>query len=186
MLLKSFCSTAMSCLPASDLDIHITLPYSNAVMQPSQQVNRAKMFHPASFRQRIIAAIIFLGVTAYFAGFAIAAHYEVDFGRHLGYCGFQQRWKLPCISCGMTRATLAFAQGRIWEAFDTQPAVALLYIAAAVAAGVALFIAVAGRYPGFVKRFFAEVKMTYMIIALVIILVSGWAVTLARALAVRS
>ncbi len=144
------------------------------------------MFYPASFRQRIVAVIVSLGVTVYFAGFAIAAHYGVDFGRHLGHCGFEQRTNLPCPSCGMTRATVAFAQGRIWEAFDTQPAAGLLYSAAVVAAVVALFIAVSGRYPSFVKRFFTEVRARYIIVALVIILASGWAVTLARALAAQN
>ena len=144
------------------------------------------MFYPASFRQRIIAAIICLGVTVYFAGFAISAHYKVDFGRQLGHCGFKQRTNLPCPSCGMTTATLAFAQGRIWEAFNTQPAAGLLSSAAVAAAVMALFRAVSGRYPGWIKRFFEEVKVRYMILALVIILASGWAVTVARALATQN
>ena len=141
------------------------------------------MFYPASLRQRIIAAIVCLVVAAYFAAFALAGHYKVDMGRHLGYCGFKQRTNLPCPSCGMTTATLAFAQGRIRQAFDTQPAAGLLYCVAVVAAVLALFIGVSGLYPGLVKRFFAEVKIRYMILAVVIILAAGWAVTLARALA---
>ena len=144
------------------------------------------MFCPASFRQRIIAAIICLGVMVYFAAFAIAGRYEIDMGRHLGYCGFKQRTNLPCPSCGMTTATLAFAQGRIWEAFNTQPAAGLLYSAAVVAAAVALFIAASGLYPALIRRFFEEVKVRYIIVALVVILASGWAVTVARALATQN
>jgi len=83
----------------------------------------------------------------------------------------------------MTRATLAFAQGRIRQAFDTQPAAGLLYCVAVVGAALALFIAVSGLYLRLVERFFAEVKVRYIIVAVVIILAAGWAVTLARALA---
>jgi len=141
------------------------------------------MFYPASFRQRIIAAIVCVVVVAYFAFFALAGHFNIDIGRHLGYCGFKQRTNLPCPSCGMTRATLAFAQGRIRQAFDTQPAAGLLYCVAVVGAALALFIAVSGLYLRLVERFFAEVKVRYIIVAVVIILAAGWAVTLARALA---
>ena len=144
------------------------------------------MFFPASFRQRMISAIICLGVTAYFAAFAIAGRYSVDMGRHLGHCGFKQRTNLPCPSCGMTTATLAFAQGRIWEAFNTQPAAALLYSGSVLAAVAALFVAATGKYPALIRRFFEEVRVRYMIVALVIILASGWAVTVARALAARN
>jgi len=47
----------------------------------------------------------------------------------------------------------------------------------------ALFTAVFGVYFRFVKRFFAEVKIRHIIVALLVIIAAGWAVTLARALA---
>ncbi len=172
--------------PLSDLDTSITLPYSNAVMQTSQQLNNAKMFHRASSRQRIVAAIVWVVIVAYFGAFALMAHYEVDIGRHLGYCGFKQRTNLPCPSCGMTTATLAFARGNIVEAFLIQPATGLLYCATVLAGALAFFIAVFGVYFNFIKRFFAEVKIRYMILALIIILACGWAVTLARAMAAQN
>jgi len=43
-------------------------------------------------------------------------------------------------------------------------------------------MAVFGVYFGFLKRFIAEVKVRYIILALVIIFAASWAVTLARAL----
>jgi hypothetical protein len=49
----------------------------------------------------------------------------------------------------------------------------------------ALLIAVFGVYSGFVSRFFAEVKIKHVILALIIIIAAGWAVTLARALAAK-
>jgi len=83
----------------------------------------------------------------------------------------------------MTTSVSAFAQGRIFEAFYIQPASALLCCVLAVSAFLALFIAVFGVYFGFIKRFFAEVKIRYIILALIVIIAAGWAVTLARALA---
>ncbi len=145
-----------------------------------------KTFCVASARQRIIAAIVCLAVLVYFGVFALLAHYQVDMGRHLGYCGFKQRTNLPCPSCGMTTATLAFAQGNIAEAFYIQPAAGLLCCAAVLAGGLAFFVAVFGVYFDFIKRFFAEIKIRYMILALIIILASGWAVTLARAVAAQN
>ena len=155
-------------------------------MLTSQQVNKPKFFYRASFRQRITAAIICLAIAAFFGTFAVAGHYNTDIGRWLGYCGFKQRTALPCVTCGMTTATLAFAQGRILEAFYIQPAAGLLHCVMVIAAALAFFTAVFGVYFGFIKRFFAEVKLRYMILALLIIILAGWAVTLARALAAQN
>ena len=152
-------------------------------MQTSQQLNKRKIFCRASSGQRLIAAAIFLAVVAFFGVFALAGHYEVDMGRWLGYCGFKQRYDLPCPTCGMTTATLAFAQGKILEAFYIQPAAGLLYCVMVIAAVLAFFVAVFGVYFRFIKRFFSEVKVRYIILALLIIIVAGWAVTFARALA---
>ena len=104
-------------------------------------------------------------------------------GRWLGYCGFKQRHGLPCPTCGMTTATLAFAQGRIFEAFYIQPACGFLCCVMILTAILAFIIAVFGVYFCFIERFFKEVKVRYIILALIIIVAAGWAVTLARALA---
>jgi len=82
----------------------------------------------------------------------------------------------------MTTATFTFAQGKIFEAFYIQPACALLCSAMVIAAMLAFVIAVFGIYFRFIERFFAEVKVRYMILALIIIIAAGWAVTLARAM----
>ncbi len=86
----------------------------------------------------------------------------------------------------MTTATLAFARGDIADAFLVQPAAGLLYCGAVLAGGLAFFVAVFGVYFDFIRRFFAEIKIRYMILALIIILASGWAVTLARAVATQN
>ncbi|MHC4537769.1 MAG: DUF2752 domain-containing protein [Planctomycetota bacterium] len=131
----------------------------------------------------MVAAIVCLGIIVFFGSFALAGHYKIEMGRLLGYCGFKQRTGLPCPTCGMTTATLAFAQGRIFEAFYIQPACGLLGSLMVVAAFLAFIIAVFGVYFRFIERFFKEVKLRYMILALIIIIAAGWAVTLARALA---
>ena len=155
-------------------------------MQASQQLNKPKFFYRASSGRRMVAAVVCLGIILFFAAFAIAGHYHIDMGRWLGYCGFKQRTGLPCPTCGMTTATLAFAQGNIFEAFDTQPACGLLCSVIVIAAILAFIIAVFGVYFRFIERFFTEIKLRYMILALIIIIAAGWAVTLARAVAANN
>jgi hypothetical protein len=46
----------------------------------------------------------------------------------------------------------------------------------------AFVTAVFGEHFRFIERFFYEVKVRYIILALIIIIAAGWAVTLARAL----
>lgn len=151
-------------------------------MRTSQQLNKPKFYYRASERQRLTAIIICLAIISFFSFFIIAVHFDIDMGRWLGYCGFKQRTGLPCPTCGMTTATFAFAQGKILQAFYIQPACALICSVMVIAALLAFIIAVFGIYFRFLNRFFTEVKIRHIIIALIIIIASGWAVTLARAI----
>ena len=155
-------------------------------MHTSQKVNKWKIFIRASSRQRIIAAILFLVVVAFFGFFALAGHYNIDMGRLFDYCGFKQRYGLPCPTCGMTTATLAFAQGKIFEAFYIQPACALLCCVLVTTVILAFVTAVFGVNFRFLKRLSREVKVRYIILALIVIIAASWAVTLARALAAKN
>ncbi len=150
-------------------------------MQASQQLNRHKFFSRASSGQRLIAMFICMAIIVFFAFFALVGRYNLDMGRWLGECGFKQRTGLPCPTCGMTTATLAFSQGHIVRAFYIQPACALMCSIMAITALIAFFVSVSGIYFGFIRSFFKEVKVRYIIIALVVIIAAGWAVTLARA-----
>jgi hypothetical protein len=152
----------------------------------SSVVHRLSSVSRASSGQRLVAAIVCLGIILFFGIFALAGHYKIDMGHLLGYCGFKQTTGLPCPTCGMTTATLAFAQGRIFEAFYIQPACGLLCSILVIVAVLAFIIAVFGIYFRFIERFFTEVKLRYMILALIIIIVAGWAVTLARAVAAKN
>ncbi len=88
----------------------------------------------------------------------------------------------------MTTSVFMFVRGEIFGhngAFYTQPAVALLCSIMVVVAFLAFLIAVFGVYFRFFNRFFTEIKIKHIILALIIIIAAGWAVTLARALAAR-
>jgi hypothetical protein len=150
-------------------------------MQVSQQVNKPKILCRASHRQRVAAGIVLLVLVSSFGLFALAGHYKITLWPFP--CGFKQRYNLPCPGCGITTSVVAFAQGKIFEAFYIQPAAALLCCVLVVVAFLALLMAVFGVYFGFLERFVNEVKVRYIILALVIIIAAGWAVTLARALA---
>ena len=155
-------------------------------MQASQQLINVKTIRRASRCQRAIAALISLVVFGSLAIFGLAGHYQIDMGRWLGYCGFKQRYGLPCPTCGMTTATLAFSQAKILDAFYIQPAAAFLCSLMVVEASLCFLVAVLGIYFSFFDRLFSQVKIRYVIIALMVIIAAGWAVTLARALAVNA
>ena len=152
-------------------------------MQASQQLNKPKIFRRASFQQRLTAAFICLAVAALFAVLWLAADGKVNLSRWLGPCGFRQRYGLPCPTCGITSSAFAFVQGKVFESFYVQPAGALFCCLLVITAFFAFLTAVFGIYFRFLERFFAEIKVRYIILAVIVIIAAGWAVTLARALA---
>jgi hypothetical protein len=154
-------------------------------MQASQQLNKPNFLLRATPKQRVVAAVVCISVVAFFIVFFIAGRYKVDMGFFLGRCGVKQNFGLPCPTCGMTTATLAFARGKILQAFYIQPAAGFLCSVLVFAAILSFFISVFGIYFRFVHRFFTEVRLRYIILALLVIILSGWAVTLTRALAAK-
>jgi hypothetical protein len=153
-------------------------------MQASQQLNKSKFFCRASRRQRAASAVILLILCALFGLVSLAAHYKISLSPY--GCGFKLKYNLPCPTCGMTTSVYKFARGEIFGyngAFYVQPAAALLCTVLVVVALLAFIIAVFGVYFGFIDRFLKEVKIRHIILALVIIIAAGWAVTLARAIA---
>jgi hypothetical protein len=152
-------------------------------MQKNQPSSKQKRIIRATSRQRMVAGLVFLWIAGFWLFCFLAVNEHFDLERMLGLCGFKQRHGLPCPSCGMTAATLVFSQGRIFRAFYIQPAAALGCCVLALTAFFSFLTAVFGVYFRFMKRFFAEVRMFYLILAVVIIIACAWAVTLARALA---
>jgi hypothetical protein len=80
----------------------------------------------------------------------------------------------------------ASAQGKILESFYIQPAAAFFCLVLSISAIFALFTAISGIYFDFLKRFFNRIRIIYIVLAVIVIVALGWAVTLARALAARN
>jgi hypothetical protein len=142
------------------------------------------MTNRISGRPRLLAGLIFLlglGTAGLLHWAAINDLINID--RLVGPCGLKQKYGLPCPSCGMTTALIAFAKGQILEAFYIQPAAAVLYSLAVLALLFSLVIAVLGTDFGLLRWLSERLKLRYIIIALLILVAGGWAVTLARALA---
>lgn len=131
------------------------------------------------------AAWIFVLAFAACEVLILASSGAIELSRYLGYCGMKMRYGLPCPTCGFTSAALAFFRGDIFEAFYIQPAGALLCVCLILTVFLAFITAVFGVYSSVLKRIGKSLKIRYIILVVLIILGSGWAVTLARALALR-
>ena len=86
----------------------------------------------------------------------------------------------------MTTSVLAFARGEVTTAFRTQPASAFVCTLLVVLAFLASLVAVFGIYFVAFDRIIREMKVGYLILAMLVILLAGWAVTLAQAFAARA
>jgi len=152
-------------------------------MHPDQRSNKGKFIRRASSRQRLRAGLTFLIVAGFLGLLWIMEKGEVNIERWLGPCGFKQRTGLPCPTCGWTTSALEFVQGEVLQAFYIQPAAAFFCCTLVVVAILALLTAVFGVYFRFIERFFTEVKVRHIVLAVVVIIIAGWAVTMSRALA---
>ena len=155
-------------------------------MQSNQQLNKMKFFCQASSNQRIISGIVFLGLAALFFVLWLMNRGVINAGLLIDPCGFKQTYDLPCPTCGMTTCAISFVGGKIYESFYIQPAGALLCCLLVVIGFLTLLTAVFGVYFSCLRRFFAEIKIKHIILVLIVLLMCGWAVTIARALAVKS
>lgn len=144
------------------------------------------MIRRASARERWIAAMIASAVVALFGSLWLLQRAGFDFGLLFGPCGMKQRTGLTCPTCGMTTCVLAFARGEVLTAFYVQPAGAFLCSLLVAAAFFAFLTGTLGVYFYFLDRLFAEFKVRYMVAGLLVVLVAGWAVTLARVWAAQT
>jgi len=134
---------------------------------------------------RIIAVWILLIGLAICIFLALVARGNINISRYMGVCGMKVRYGLPCPTCGFTTAALAFFRGDCLEAFYIQPAGALLCLAVVIAVFLAFITAVFGVYFPFLKDLAGRVKLWQIVLAVIVILLGAWAVTLSRALAQR-
>lgn len=152
-------------------------------MESGQQRISQELFSRASANQRLIAAGIFFFIAGgLLLGWLMG---QFHFTIYPFPCGFKQRYNLPCPTCGMTTAVIAFARGDIAGAY-AQPAAGFLCCLAAVIAFFAFLVAVFGVYSQAVERQLASFKLRYVFVVLFLIFAVGWAVTLARTIAANS
>ena len=74
-------------------------------------------------------------------------------------------------------------QGDVFGAFYVQPAGALTCCILVVGAILTFLTAIFGVKFAFLVRVFAEIKVGYILLGVLIVIVAAWAVTLARAMA---
>ena len=160
--------------------------YSNFFMQRRQPANRIRNIRRATRRERFAAGVITLSVVGLFAGLWGLQKIGFDFSRVFNPCGFKQTYGLPCPACGMTTSVLAFARGDVVASFRSQPASAFVCSLLVVFAFLASLVAIFGLYFVAFDRVICEMKVGYWLLAMLVILLAGWAVTMAQALAARA
>ena len=139
----------------------------------------------ASIKERRTALIVCVIIVCFFSiVFILESVLHFDIGSLFDPCGFKQQYHLPCITCGFTTSLRAFARGDIIESFKIQPAAALLNCIMVIYAATCLFVVITGKIPDFAVRI-RQLRRMHLIIALVVILLMAWAVTLTRALVER-
>lgn len=153
-------------------------------MNDFQEPKNEKVRLLASMQYRIVAGVIFVLIVGFFVYMFLGGRGIVDLRSQFGVCGFKQSYQLPCPGCGWTTSTLAFVEGRIFDSLYIQPAAGVFCVVFAISAVIALLSAVFAIRFRFLDRPFAVI-VKYVVIAVIIIVLGGWAVTLARALAVK-
>ncbi len=72
---------------------------------------------------------------------ALGTHTQIG----MSGCGFEQQTGLPCATCGMTTAFALAADGRLYDAFITQPGGFILALMTAMVCWMGLWWTVTGR-----------------------------------------
>lgn len=94
-------------------------------------------------------------------------------------CGWLERYRLPCPTCGMTTAFAFTVRGRFFSAAGAQPAGFALALATLALAAGAAFALVAGRVPRLRWPLLTPYRVFWV---LLLLLVGGWAFKLAAGL----
>ena len=142
---------------------------------------KSKWFVKSARQDRITFLTVFVIICLIFGIFYLAERGFVSFGP-AGGCAFERNYGIPCPTCGFTRAISTFMQGKIIKAFYIQPAAAAICIVLIWTAFFSLLSAALGVNFSFLP----PVRMWHLkhiLLAALIILAAGWAVTLARAFA---
>jgi hypothetical protein len=141
-----------------------------------------KVHRNADWRTRLRAMLVFGSAVAFFWFFWAADNDRIKSYRYLEPCGFQQKYKLPCPTCGFTRSIMAFSGGNVLKSFYIQPAAGVFCLSIAIIGVFALLIGLFGLNFGLVEFLKSRVKFGYLILIILVVLAGGWAVMFARAL----
>lgn len=145
-----------------------------------QQSNSTKKFRHLTVNERFAAGCVFLVIIAGFGLVFASTRGWLDMSRLFGVCGFKQMYGIPCPGCYMTHSAQAFVQGRLFESFYIQPAGAVFCLAFAATAVFALLIASFGVDFGVLRRDVILRVFKYILVLAILVILGGWAVTLAR------
>ncbi|MBN1436781.1 MAG: DUF2752 domain-containing protein [Sedimentisphaerales bacterium] len=128
-----------------------------------------------SRKSRVIAVFVAAGCLAVLICARILVPASAGYGTHqqlhLPPCGMLQRTGYPCPTCGMTTAFALVTRGRIFTAFQTQPAGAVFALAAVVILITAGYTICTSRLPKIITR----LNIERLLIAAVVLIVLAWA-----------
>jgi hypothetical protein len=147
-----------------------------------QQANVKKS---RSYADRAVAGAILACIFIFFGVLRLAENGSIRPGYLLGVCGFKQRYGLPCPGCGWTHSAQAFAAGDVVRSFVLQPAAAVFCGLSAIIAILALHTLIFGIHSQLRRVITSGRFWKYGLIGSGVIILLGWVVTLARALAAR-
>jgi len=150
-------------------------------MTSSQETNKEKKAVRATIGYRIVAGGVFVVILGFFVYMFLGGRGVIDLRSQFGVCGFKQSYGLPCPGCGWTSSTLAFVEGHIWDSFYLQPAAGVFCLGLAISGVFALLSCVFGIKFAFLDRPFGVI-VKYLVLAVIIVVMGGWAVTLSRAM----
>jgi hypothetical protein len=134
-----------------------------------------------NLRTRLIAAGVFLALALIITLLALSAAGLFDLSPYLGICGFKQRTGLPCPGCEITSSAKAFFSGHPLQSLYIQPAGAVFSFSILLSMIFALLIALLGVDFGILGNISWPAFFKYTALIAVFVILTGWAVTLARA-----
>ena len=155
-------------------------------------------------RKLIAGLVLLLGGSLFIEGVLIAQGY-VNTQKAFGICGWQQKYQLPCPTCGMTRSLVAFCDGDFLKSVYIQPTAGIMCGLLVIATGISVLELVFGPWKNYkidpdvtVKKqsrmarcldsFYMglnKIKKWQFVIFFLLLVLGGWAVTMSRALALK-
>ncbi|MBN2445779.1 MAG: DUF2752 domain-containing protein [Phycisphaerae bacterium] len=131
-------------------------------------------------KTRLVALLIVLAGGAVLAAAIWLRPDPHGYGTHTqlpfqGPCGFMLVTGYPCPTCGMTTAFAYTVRGRLWHAFQAQPAGLILAIATIFVVCRAAIVVVTGRPPRFCWYWLTPF---HLFTGLLVLLLGSWAYVL--------